>query len=114
MVADTNITTTDTFEQFMLENSIGLFGITGTFILVVIGVIAYLSFKLGKKQIPDSYNTNRVQCSDYTSEMEKKSFPYQSLEMTYCNGKPLNTNCPYWKSKNKCTLHPGTKCKFFI
>ena len=113
MTADANMTI-ETIEKFMLDNSISLFGMTGTFVLVVIGIIAYLSFKLGKKQVPDSYNTNRVQCSHYTDEMEKKGFPYQFLEMTYCNGKPLNTNCPYWKSKNTCTLHSRAKCKFFV
>lgn len=113
MTADTNMAT-DTIEKFMLENSIGLFGITGTFILILIAVIAYLSFILGKKQVPDSYNTNRVQCSEYTEKMEKRGVPYQYLEITYCNSKPLNTNCPYWKSKIKCTLSSRDKCKFFI
>lgn len=103
-----------TVEAFILNSSISLLGVTGTLVIVAMGIIAYLSFKLGKKQVPDSYNTNRVQCSDYTNEMEKKGFPYQSLEMTYCNGKPLNTNCPYWKSKNTCTLHSRVKCKFFV
>lgn len=90
---------TDAIDKFLLDNSISLFGITGTFIIIIIGIIAYLSFKLGKKQVPDSYNTNKVQCIEYTNEMEKKGFPYQYLEITYCNSKPLNTNCPYWKPK---------------
>lgn len=103
-----------TFEDFILNSSIGLFGISGTFIIIVILIIAYLSFKLGKKQVPDSYNTSRVQCTKYTNEMEKKNMPYQKLELTYCNGKPLMTSCTYWKSKNICELHPDIKCKFFI
>jgi len=106
--------TTDAIDKFLLQNSIGLFGITGTFAIIMIGIIAYLSFKLGKKQVQDSYNTNRVQCTDYTSEMEKKKMPYQYLEMTYCNGKPLNTNCPYWKPKKVCEINPKNKCKFFV
>lgn len=65
---------TDTIDKFLLDNSISLFGITGTFTIILIGIIAYLSFKLGKKQVADSYNTNRVQCTDYTNEMEKKRF----------------------------------------
>lgn len=105
---------TNTFENFLLNNTISLFGITGTFIIVIIMIIAYLSFKLGKKQVPDSYNTNRVQCNDYTNEMEKKNIPYLFLEVTYCNGKPLNTNCVFWKSRNICELHPQKKCKFFL
>ncbi len=105
---------TDTIDKFLLDNSISLFGITGTFTIILIGIIAYLSFKLGKKQVADSYNTNRVQCTDYTNEMEKKGFPYQYLEMTYCNGKPLNTNCPYWQPKKVCEINPKNKCKFFV
>ena len=103
-----------TVEGFLLSNSISLLGSNGTFIIVIIGIISYLSFKLGKKQIPDSYNTNKVQCNDYANEMEKKKMPYQFLQITYFNGKPLNTNCPYWKSKNICELHSQRKCKFFI
>jgi hypothetical protein len=106
--------TTDTIDKFFLENFISLFGITGTFVIIMIGIIAYLSFKIGKKQVPDSYNTNKVQCIDYTNEMEKKGFPYQYLEMTYCNSKPLNTNCPYWKSKKVCEINSQNKCKFFV
>ena len=65
---------TDTIDKFLLDNSISFFGITGTFVIIIIVIIAYLSFKLGKKQVPDSYNTNRVQCIEYTNEMEKKVF----------------------------------------
>ena len=106
--------TTDTIDTFFLENFISLFGITGTFVIIMIGIIAYLSFKIGKKQVPDSYNTNKVQCIDYTNEMEKKGFPYQYLEMTYCNGKPLNTNCPYWQPKKVCEINTKNKYKFFV
>ena len=106
--------TTETIAKFLLDNLIGLFGNNITFFIVLIGIVAYVFFRLGKKQVPDSYNTNRVQCNDYINEMEKKGYPYQHLEMTYCNSKPLNTNCPYWKSKNICELHSKAKCKFFV
>ena len=105
--------TTDAIDKFLLDNSISFFGITGTFVIIIIVIIAYLSFKLGKKQVPDSYNTNRVQCIEYTNDMEKKGFPYQYLEITYCNSKPLNTNCPYWKPKKVCGINSQNKCKFF-
>ena len=46
--------------------------------------------------------------------MEKKGFPYQYLEITYCNSKPLNTNCPYWKPKKVCEINSQNKCRFFV
>lgn len=104
----------NSIEAFVLNNSINFLEITGTFIIIIIGIIAFLSFKLGKKQTLDSYNTNRVQCNQYTNEMEKKKMLYQFLEITYCNGKPLNTNCPYWKLKNRCELQTKIKCKFLF
>ena len=100
-------------EEFMIKNAVSIFGITGTFIVLIISIVAYLAFKLGKKQVPDSYNTDRAQCKIYEDEMNKKMVPFQILELTHCNGKPLSTNCIYWKPKNKCELSENNKCKFF-
>ncbi|MFA7091278.1 MAG: hypothetical protein WC149_05475 [Arcobacteraceae bacterium] len=100
-------------EDFLINNSISIFGITGTFIILVIGIVGYLSFKLGQKKIPDSYNTDNAQCEKYASSMDEKGFPYQRLQITHCNGKVLSTNCIFWKAKNKCELIEDKKCKFF-
>ena len=100
-------------EKFILDNSIDIFGITGTFIVLLISGIIYLAYKLGQKKFPDSYNTDKIQCDKYAESMEKKGFPYQTLQLTHCNGKPLSTNCIFWKSKNLCELTESEKCSFF-
>ena len=100
-------------EMFILDNSVDIFGVTGTFVVLLICVIVYLAYKLGQKKVPDSYNTNKIQCDKYTESMEQKGFPYQILQLTHCNGKPLSTNYIFWKSKNLCKLIENKKYKFF-
>ncbi len=102
-------------EQFMIDNAKGIFGATGTFVLILIGGLVYLAFKLGKKQVSDSYDTSKVQCDIYSDAMNQRKniMGYQVLQLTHCNGKPLSLNCTFWKPKNKCELTENGKCKFF-
>jgi len=44
----------------MIDNAKSIFGATGTFVLILTGGLVYLAFKLGKKQVPDSYDTSKV------------------------------------------------------
>lgn len=100
-------------ENFMLDNAVDIFGITGTFVVLSIFVIVYFAYELGKKKMPDSYNTDKIQCDKYSENMDNKGIPYQVLQLTYCNEKPLSTNCVFWNSKNLCELTKNEKCKFF-
>jgi hypothetical protein len=99
----------------MIDNTVSVFGATGTFVLILIGGLVYLGFKLGQKQVPDSYDTSKVQCDIYSDAMNRKNswMPYQILQLTHFNGKPLSLNCTFWKPKNKCELTENGKCKFF-
>jgi hypothetical protein len=99
----------------MIDNAVGVFGVTGTFILILIVGLIYLTFNLGKKQVPDSYDTNKVQCDIYSDSMNKRKniMGYQVLQLTHVNKKALSTNCTFWKPKNKCELTENGKCKFF-
>ena len=99
----------------MIDHSNEFFGATGTFILILFGGLIYLAFKLGKKQVPDSYDTSKVQCDTYSDAMKQRKniMGYQNLQLTHFNGKSLSINCTFWKPKNKCELTENGKCKFF-
>ena len=97
----------------MMDNAVDIFGITGTFVVLLIFLSVYFAYKFGQNKVPDSYNTNRVQCDKYSEKMEKIGTPYQILELTHCNGKPLSINCIFWNSKKLCELTKNEKCKFF-
>ena len=84
------------------------------FLMALIGIITiYGVFKFGKKQVVNNYNTKDVKCKEYAKEIEIQNVSCQSLELTYCNNKPVCTNCIYWLPKDKCLLFDNTRCKLF-
>lgn len=83
--------------------------------LCIIIFVAYIAFKIGYKQAPNNHIESKVQCDEYTNQMNKRNniMSYQYLKLTYVNNKPLSLNCPYWNAKNNCELIKNKKCKFF-